>query len=162
GRMAGIGLQPSYLVAVDRRTDGKLLWRKSALDVELPRHGADGGGRGLGFEGTPVADARSVYIALTDRREQTATDVAALDADDGRTRWIRYIGAASSDVENLMNMGMGVMMGGMAGTSNDVGHRLLSLDGPTLYYQTNLGAVAALDAQSGAICWVATYPRLEQ
>jgi len=35
-----------------------------------------------GFEGTPVADARSLYVALTDRREQTATYVACLDADN--------------------------------------------------------------------------------
>ena len=40
----------------------------------------------------------------------------------------------------------------------DLGHRLLSLDGPTVYYQTNLGAVAALDAETGGIRWVATYP----
>ena len=44
----------------------------------------------------------------------------------------------------------------------DLGHRLLSLDGPTLYYQTNLGAVAALDAETGAIRWVATYPRQDR
>ena len=35
------------------------------------------------------------------------------------------------------------------GSSADYGHRLLSLDGPSLYYQTNLGAVAALDAETG-------------
>ncbi len=43
----------------------------------------------------------------------------------------------------------------------DFNHRLLSLDGPTLYYQTNLGAVVALEAETGATLWVATYPRQE-
>ena len=46
----------------------------------------------------------------------------------------------------------------MVGSSSDLGHRLLTLDGPTVYYQTNLGAVAALDAETGGIRWVATYP----
>ena len=37
-----------------------------------------------------------------------------------------------------------------------------SLDGPTVYYQTNLGAVVALDGETGAIRWVATYPRQDR
>jgi hypothetical protein len=37
----------------------------------------------------------------------------------------------------------------------DYGHRLLSLDGPSLYYQTNPGAVVALEAQSGLVRRVA-------
>ena len=54
---------------------------------------------------------------------------------------------------------MGGMGLGMASMTHDFGHRLLTLDGPTIYYQTNLGAVVALDAETGGICWVATYPR---
>ena len=94
---------------------------------------------------------------MTDRREQTSTYVACLDAETGVPRWVRYLGAASSDMENPMGFGMG--MGGMGTILNDFGHRLLSLDGPTVYYQTNLGAVVALDAETGGIRWVATYPR---
>jgi hypothetical protein len=161
-RLAGGNQSPSFLVAVDRRTDGKLLWRKSALDVALPQRPADGMSRSTGFEGTPVADARSVFVAMTDRREQTATYVVCLHAESGATRWVRYLGAASSDLENLMNMGFGMGGMGLGGPLNDIGHRLLTLDGPTLYYQTNLGAVSALDAETGAIRWVATYPRQEQ
>ena len=52
-----------------------------------------------------------------------------------------------------MGMGFGTQLAG------DYGHRLLSLDGPFLYYQTNLGAVAAIEAESGSVRWVATYPR---
>ena len=107
-----------------------------------------------------MADARSVYVALTDRREQTATYVACLDAETGDPRWVRHLGEAASDVDNnMMGMGMGM---GMVGSSGDLGHRLLTLDGPTVYYQTNLGAVAALDAETGGIRWVATYPRQER
>ena len=160
-RMGGmVGGSQSFLVAVDRATEGKKLWKKPAVDVLPSRKPGDNANRNLGFEGSPVADPRSVYVALTDRREQTSTYVAALDAETGATRWVRYLGAASSDADNMFGMGMGMGMGG--GTSNDFGHRLLSLDGPTIYYQTNLGAVIALDAETGAIQWVATYPRLDR
>jgi outer membrane protein assembly factor BamB len=160
GRM-GTGGSQSYLVAVDRSTDGKLLWKKLASDVPTSKKPGEANSRSVGFEGTPVADARSVYVALTDRREQTATHVACLDADNGAVRWVRYLGAASSDADNMVGMGMGM---GMAGglPSHDFGHRLLTLDGPTVYYQTNLGAVIALEADGGSIRWVATYPRQDR
>ena len=54
-------------------------------------------------------------------------------------------------------MAMGVGFG--PPVAGDYGHRLLSLDGPSLYYQTNLGAVIALEAETGAVRWVANYPR---
>ncbi len=167
GRMPGFGMGggntlPSYIAAVDRATDGKLLWKLSSTQVALPKRVAEGGNRHAGFEGTPVADARHVYVAMTDRRELTSTYVACLDAETGATRWVRYLGAASSDADNVM-VGMGMMGGGNSWpSSGDFGHRLLTLDGPTLYYQTNLGAIAALDAESGALRWVATYPRVER
>ncbi|MDR3639685.1 MAG: PQQ-binding-like beta-propeller repeat protein, partial [Isosphaeraceae bacterium] len=161
--MSLVGMRPvqearSYLIAVDRGTEGKLLWTRQATDVTLPKRQADAPARSTGFEGTPVADGRNVYVAMTDRREQTATYVACLDAETGNTRWVRYLGAASSDGDNMM-MGFG-MNPTVAPT--DFGHRLLSLDGPTIYYQTNLGAVVALDAETGGIRWVATYPRQDR
>ncbi len=97
---------------------------------------------------------------MTERREQTATYVVCLDAETGATRWVRYLGASSSDPDNMMPFGM-MGMGGMP-PPGDYGHRLLTLDSATLYYQTNLGAVAALDAETGSIRWVATYPRQER
>ena len=94
-----------------------------------------------------MADARNVYVAMTDRREQTATYVACLDAETGATRWVRYLGAASSGRrQHVVGDGDGLRGRRVAG---DFGHRLLTLDGPTLYYQTNLGAVVALDAETG-------------
>ena len=162
GRMRGMnGGSQNYIMALDRSTDGKLLWKKPSPDVFPPRKPGDANNRNLGFEGSPVADARNVYVALTERREQTATYVACLDADTGATRWLRYLGAATIDPDNMfpMNMGMGMPGGGVP---NDFGHRLLTLDGPTLYYQTNLGAVVALDAESGSVRWAATYPRVDR
>jgi cellulose synthase operon protein C len=165
GGIGGGATTPNAIVAVDRGTDGKLLWARKASEVPLPkRPAADATTRGVGFEGTPVADASGVYVAMTDRRELTATYVVCLDAETGAPRWVRYLGAASTDADNIGGFGGfgGMGMGGMSPILNDFGHRLLSLDGPTVYYQTNLGAVAALDAETGSIRWVATYPRLDR
>ena len=144
GGGAAVGASPSYLIALDRAAEGKLLWKKAASEIALPRGKA--GGRASAFEGTPVADARNVYVVLTERSEMTATYVACLDADSGVTRWVRYICEANTSA-NVMNS-----------PSPEINHRLLALDGPTLYYQTNLGAVVAIDVEAGGIRWLATYP----
>ena len=137
----------SYIVAVDRG-GGKVLWKREASDVPLPKRQAGGGvtSRNAVFEGSPVADARSVYVAITDRIEMTATYVACLDAEFGTTRWVRYICEANSNVDPF------------SGSGFEISHRLVTLDGPNLYYQTNMGAVASLDAETGGIRWLATYP----
>ena len=145
----------SYLVALDWSGQGKMLWLQRASELVLPNRPADRINRSVNFEGTPVADEHSVYVAVTDRREQTATYVACFDAETGARRWVRYLGAASSEMDNFVAMGMGFA----APAASDFGHRLLSLDGPYLYYQTNLGAVVAIEADSGAVRWVANYPR---
>ena len=41
----------------------------------------------------------------------------------------------------------------------EITHNLLTLTGGTLYYNTNLGAVAALSADDGRLLWVSLYPR---
>jgi outer membrane protein assembly factor BamB len=147
----------SSLVALDWGAQGKLLWVQRASDLVLPNRPADRK-PSVSFEGTPVADDRNVFIAVTDRREQTATYVACFEADTGALRWVRYLGAAASEADNFLGgMGMGMGFGGVV--AGDYGHRLLSLDGPSLYYQTNLGAVVALEAESGLVRWVANYPR---
>jgi cellulose synthase operon protein C len=136
----------SCVVAVDR-AGGKTLWKREASDMALPKRQAGGGvtSRNAVFEGSPVADAGSVYVALTDRIEMTASYVACLDAETGATRWIRYICEANSSVDP-------------ANGGFEITHRLVTLDGPTIYYQTNMGAVASLDADTGAVRWLATYP----
>ncbi len=151
GRMGMGGMMgnaSSAVVAIDRTAQGKLLWKREASEIALPRRQAGGGAgsRNAVFEGSPVADARSVYVAVTDRIEMTATYIACLDAETGATRWIRYICEANSNIDPFLGGGF------------EIANRLLTLDGPTLYYQTNLGAVASLDAESGGVRWLATYP----
>ncbi len=145
--MGGFGTAPpSSIVALDRSGEGKLLWRREASEIGLPRRVGGGGNRNAVFEGSPVADARNVYVAMTDRIEMTATYVACLDAEFGAVKWVRYVCEANANADPFFNAGF------------EISHRLLTLDGPTLYYQTNLGAVASLDAESGGVRWLATYP----
>jgi outer membrane protein assembly factor BamB/tetratricopeptide (TPR) repeat protein len=149
------------IVALDWNTQGKLLWEQKSIALVLPNRAPDHNNRSVSFEGAPVADARGVYVAVTDRRERTATYVACFDAETGASRWIRYLGSASPELDNnAFGFGMGFPQSGMI-AAGDFNHRLLSLDGPALYYQTNLGAVVALEAETGATLWVATYPRQE-
>ena len=86
--------------------------------------------------------------------------VACFDAETGNRRWIRYLGTATPELDQFQG---GVQHADEFGepAPGDYRHRLLTLDGSTLYYQTNLGAVIALDAETGATQWVATYPRQE-
>jgi outer membrane protein assembly factor BamB/tetratricopeptide (TPR) repeat protein len=159
GGMGNGGRSSSSIIALDWETQGKLLWERKSTTIALPNQPVDrnGNNRTVSFEGTPVADARNVYVAVTDRREQTASYIASFDAETGATRWVHYLGTASPDIDVFF--GMPMQMGMTA--PGDFNHRLLTLDGPTLYYQTNLGAVLAVEAETGATLWVATYPRQE-
>ncbi|CAN5761952.1 PQQ-binding-like beta-propeller repeat protein [soil metagenome] len=146
----------SSIVAIERSSQGKFLWKRSSDEFTLPNQGEQEES-GAGFGGTPVADEHNVYVALLQPGPRAMTWVACLDAETGATRWVRYICAASSNaLENR-----GGFRGGLV-FNPDLGHRLLSLHGSTLYYQTDLGAVAAIETRSGNLRWLASYPRNEE
>jgi cellulose synthase operon protein C len=161
GRRSGFVADPgtSSIVALDWDTQGKLLWEVRSTTLELPHRQAGGRMQTVNFEGTPVADARNVYVAVTDHNQQTMVYVACLDAETGSKRWIRYLGTAPAEPNQFQG---GFNMPMIAAPSpGDYRHRLLTLEGSTLYYQTNLGALIALDAETGSTQWIATYPRQE-
>ncbi len=146
----------STIIAVERSSQGKFLWKRSSDEFTLPNQGEQDDS-GAGFGGTPVADEQNVYVALLQPGPRAMTWVACLDAETGATRWVRYICAASSNaMENRIGFRGGLIF------NPDLGHRLLSLHGSTLYYQTDLGALAAIDARSGNLRWLASYPRSEE
>lgn len=99
----------------------------------------------LELDGTPISDGRRVYCAA---RKYDISSVSAyvvcFDAANGRKLWQRFVCAANSP-------------GG--GAYVELTHNLLSLDGGTIYFNTNLGAVAAISAEEGRLRWVATYER---
>jgi outer membrane protein assembly factor BamB len=101
------------------------------------------------FEGPPVTDGAQVYVAQRRRGAIARTRVLCYDAETVKghepiLRWQRFICAANTAA---------------AGTRHECTHNLLTLHQGTLYYNTNLGAVAALDAQDGTIQWLTTYRR---
>lgn len=150
---------PSMIVALDLRTQGKQLWKVSAAQVPLPGRKEEGANLLAGFEGTPVADDRGVYVAVTEGGNGgNQLYVACLDPASGAVKWVRFLFQSNLAVGGNNPMAMMGMMGGDDGIT-ELEHRLLTVSGATVYYQTNLGAVAALDAVTGRIRWLATYPR---
>jgi outer membrane protein assembly factor BamB len=112
------------------------------------------------FEGPPIYDQGQLYVAM--RRAdgpraqiyvacfELPTGPTAIDdsEDDsrpvGRLRWRAKIAAAAT-------------IGG--GDIEEIGNTLLTLSHGRLYCNTNLGATAAISAESGKVDWVVTYPR---
>ena len=120
----------SYLVCLDLESEGKLLWKIAAEE-------------GWAFEGSPVADAAGVYVAMRHDDIRPQAHVACFDPRTGRLRWRRLICSAETPARGLLAQ---------------CTHNLLTLRDETLYYNTNLGAVAAISAPRGRVRWVSLYP----
>ena len=141
----------SFLVALDlEEGEGKLLWMADASQIEEGVAGGedaarevdrDGGGT-WSFDGSPVAAGDRIYVGLRRWQPRPQVNVACLDATTGRLLWNRKV---CTGLEIL------------AGEVHEVGHQVLTLADGRLYYTTNLGAVAALNARDGQLRWVATY-----
>ena len=123
--------QPGYLVCLDLAAEGRLLWKIAPGD-------------GWAFEGAPLADERGVYVAMRRHDIRPQAFVACFDADTGRLRWRRFVCGAETPAR---------------GALPEQTHNLLTLSGGALYYNTNLGAVAAMQTDTGRILWVSLYPR---
>ncbi len=121
-----------YLVCLDLAAEGRLVW-KIAPD------------EGLAFEGSPLSDGTSVYVAVRRSDIQPQLHVVCYDAQTGQRRWQQFVCAADTPAR---------------GALGETTHNLLTLHRETLYCNTNLGAVAALSARDGRVLWVTLYPRV--
>ncbi|MDZ7618725.1 MAG: PQQ-binding-like beta-propeller repeat protein, partial [Patescibacteria group bacterium] len=124
-------LRASYLVCLDLRAEGRLLW-------QIPSE------EGWAFEGTAVSDGANVYVGMRRSDVRPQAHLASFDAETGRRRWQRFICAADTPARGLMSQ---------------ASHNLVTLVGDTLYYNTNLGAVAAVSVDEGRVRWLSLYPR---
>ncbi|HEV3138518.1 MAG TPA: PQQ-binding-like beta-propeller repeat protein, partial [Pirellulales bacterium] len=130
-----------YVVCLDLAAQGRVAWtipredEKSADDDKWS------------FEGSPLVDGADVYIAMRKSDVRPQAHVACFDAQTGRRRWRTLVCAAETP-------------GG--GQAEEISHNLLTLDEGTLYYNTNLGAVAALAARTGRMQWASLYPRAKK
>lgn len=122
----------SSLVAIDIAEQGKLLWEPIEAEGEFA------------FEGPPVCDGTSLYIAMRRSLAQPQAHVACFDLKTGEPRWRTWVCAAESP---------------SLGRTEEVTHNLLTLDGGTLYFNSNLGCVAALNCADGKIAWLTRYQR---
>ncbi len=119
------------LVCLDLAAEGRLLWKIAPEE-------------GWAFEGAPLADEHGLYVAMRRQDIRPQAFVACFDADSGRFRWRRFICGAETPARGILP---------------EQTHNLLTLASGTLYYNTNLGAVAALRADDGRVLWLSLYPR---
>ncbi len=122
------------IIALDLQQQGKLLWKP----LEPDEHFA--------FEGSPVSDGTSLFVAMRHTQAQPQAFVAAYDLKTGQPRWRTWICAAESPA---------------LGHSEEVTHNLLTLHDGVIYFNTNLGAVAAVNADNGKILWATRYRRAD-
>jgi len=156
------------VVAFDE-SSGRVLWRYGFAPLEEPakeekkppkepkekeqgkgkepkarrgRGDASPGSRSTLLATPPVVEGRRVFVGLTHLGEEARASLVALDAATGRELWRTFV--CSRSIRSFLGLGA-------TGSPPGVG-------GGTVYYSTNLGAVAALDAATGAIRWVQRYP----
>ncbi len=151
----GVVVTPLYkvgasLVALDEVT-GQMRWAYGPMVASTPREAR------MRFEAAPAAGPRTIYApyVLDNIEGDTHTDseygILALDSATGRVIWDR----------TLCRLLPGKFAGGFA---SRVRNRIRSYTSPplyhegTLYYNSNAGAIAALDARSGRVKWMMRYP----
>lgn len=128
-----------YLVCLDLAAEGRLVWKPDGRI--LPD------GDQWAFEGAPIVDGPDLYIAMRKSDVRPQSYVACYDVESGRRRWRTMICSAETP-------------GG--GQLSEITHNLLTFDQGTLYYNTNLGLVAALAARDGRVRWATRYPRAKK
>ena len=140
----------AFLVALDARNKGQVIWRVQGTQIPLPQpNGNDAPAMGT-LEGTPVAGERLIYTVITLPGHQTSNYIAALSADTGEVAWVRYL----FDAPNPFDL-QAAMMGYQANHA----HHLLTLAENKLFYQSDSGAVACLDPETGHLNWLTAYPK---
>jgi outer membrane protein assembly factor BamB/tetratricopeptide (TPR) repeat protein len=122
------------LVGLDLARDGLLTFS------EPPK------GAAWSFDGVPVIEGGRLFVAMRHSDVTPHADVACFDASSGTQLWRTPIGAADTPA---------------SGRGNEITHNLLTLVGNRLFFNTNLGLVAALDTDDGQICWLRRYDRFK-
>jgi outer membrane protein assembly factor BamB len=123
----------SYLVCLDlQHGEGKLVWKIDAGVIDAQ----------AAFAGAPLVVDGRAYVVVRRGRPQMQTDVACFDAETGRRLWDRPVCAA------VANVGQGDGL---------LSHELLTAGDNAVFLSTGTGAVAALEADGGALRWIVTY-----
>jgi outer membrane protein assembly factor BamB/tetratricopeptide (TPR) repeat protein len=138
------------LVALDE-VSGQLRWAYGPMVASTPEEAR------MRFMTAPAGGPRTVYIGYVldniegDTHTDTEYGLIAFDSTTGRTRWRRP----------LCRLAPGKFTAGFAFSRRN---RIRSFVTPplyhqgTVYYGTNAGAIAAVDALSGEVKWLMRYP----
>ena len=138
------------LVCLDRTT-GRQRW------IATPRAGAadQANAKNLAFSGSPLVVGDSVYMIARGSSAAGVEDchVCCYSLSNGEYRWASYVASSQSGGANMNGMPVGPDV-------DSLSH--LAFGSGRIYVLTNLGAVAAIDAYSGATAWLTIYPRDER
>jgi outer membrane protein assembly factor BamB len=122
----------NVLVCLDLAQEGSSVWKIETNDDRWS------------FEGAPLADDDRVYVAMRKGGVRPQAHVACFDAESKAMLWRRLICSAETPAQ---------------GQRDEITNNLLTLVGDAVFYNTNLGAVAALSKHDGEVRWVTLYPR---
>jgi outer membrane protein assembly factor BamB len=129
----GVRGPTSSIVCLDLKAEGKFLWALSPPE-----------GDRWAFEGAPIADDDFIYVGLRKGGVRPQSHLACYDVETHTLQWKRLICSAETPGQ---------------GSYDEITHNLPTLVGDVIYYNTNLGAVAAVSKHDGEIRWIVTYPR---
>lgn len=124
------------LICLDlARGQGKLVWKKTPLEVSNQQEG-------WSFDGSPLVVNGRLYALLRRGRPETQIDLVCLDTENANVLWRRKICAA--DV-------------GISESRNFISHLLPTSGDGAIFISTNTGAIAAVEAATGSMRWVVLY-----
>ncbi|HZN62214.1 MAG TPA: PQQ-binding-like beta-propeller repeat protein [Planctomycetota bacterium] len=132
------------LFALDAYT-GKVLWRLGGVP------GADRFEDGLSFSTAPTPAGGLLYAGAI--RQPHPTDpfehhVVCVDPATGKVRWSTFVASGGTEINLFGNS-----------TRESLGSPV-SVEGDSVYYGTNHGALASLDRTTGRLRWVSRYLQL--
>ncbi len=138
---------PTSLAAFDRR-NGALLWSTSRLQEW---------GRWQPV-GAPVAhDGRVYLLVIESGKTNTPVLLVCHDADDGHLLWARPLGQQTLYHDGQLQLSRW----GNRGQRYDLVQfgNSVTVNGGSVYCQTNMGILAKLDARDGLVEWISHYDR---
>ncbi len=147
--MMGVAMQGGPQVVCLDRSSGKRLWSTTPGKLQTPQEQANI--KEGTFCGSPLVVDGSVYILLRATRggQFDECHAVSLKLSDGSFQWSSYI-ASVANAATIDFDGMPV---------SDYSPPGLSYSDGRLYVQSNLGAMACLNAADGSPLWLNLYPR---
>ncbi|PQO39283.1 hypothetical protein C5Y96_05355 [Blastopirellula marina] len=131
---------PADMVVFDMRKEGKLEARiPPVTELSGP----------WSFEGTAILQGNRLYCGMIKSGVRDESAVACFDWTTSQMLWRRTICLTQP-------YGSGLVADGEYGFRS---HNLLTLKDGVLYYNTNHGVIAALEADRGDMLWLTRYPR---